>query len=136
MRRLIASAIVVLALAACGGGGPPASGSITFDPPSFTCANPVDGRMTVRLPSVVTGDTTVRVMLDGKQMTTSPVSEGFIRQADNSWLDSAQWVTVDDMTKGCNQPGGGLLMSVGTHAIQVLDAKGVVLATGSYTVTQ
>jgi len=116
------------------------SGGITFSPATVSCANPVNFTVTLHLPSSVKASDTLRETFDGKVVNTFLVDDDstIIKQSDGSWLSTSA-TSVDDMTAACTAggmtSGGEAILVAGSHTIQILDANGKVLASGSYTVS-
>jgi hypothetical protein len=113
-------------------------GGITFSPSTVSCSSPVVFTATVRLPASVHPGDTITVMLDGKTVTSNPISadSSTVRQADGSWI-STDTTSVDSMQLLCasgGSAGGFDILTIGTHVEKILDSNGKVLAQGSYTV--
>jgi hypothetical protein len=106
--------------------GSPA-GSLNVDPSSFGCPTTTAVRLTVRLPSSVSGSDQVTTRLDGKNWGSVLVSSQFQKQSDGTWLHSGS-SSLDT----CQGPDGKL--SAGTHKLQVVDSHGKLLAEGSFTI--
>jgi hypothetical protein len=136
VHRLIASAIVVVALAGCGGGASASNGGITFNPATVNCShgNPGSWTITTKLPASVKPSDTVTTTVDGKTASSNTVTvAGFVSQADNTWLLTSTTVWTDMQTE-CAKGSASAVLAPGTHTIAILDASGHVLAQGSYTV--
>ena len=116
------------------------NGGITFSPSTVNCAAPVDFSSTLKLPSSVKADDVLTVKLDGK--TESSLSVGsdstISKQSDGRW-SGVSTVSADDVQAACATGGvtseGIGVLTPGTHTMQIVDAGGKVLASGSYTVT-
>jgi hypothetical protein len=115
------------------------SNTLTFTPSTVSCSKPVVFTTTVHLPASVKAGDKVTITLDGRPVTTSTVSDvsDIVQQPDGSWLATSP-TSVEAMQAMCAAGGvsGGVnILTPGTHTMQVLDAAGKVLASGSYTVT-
>jgi antitoxin (DNA-binding transcriptional repressor) of toxin-antitoxin stability system len=115
------------------------SGGITFTPSTLSCSSPVAFTTTAHLPASVKAGDNVTITLDGKQVTSGPVSSvsDLIQQPDGSWTSTSTTSpsTMQSICAAGGSSGGFNILTPGTHTMQVLDASGKVLAKGSYTVT-
>lgn len=113
--------------------------SITFTPSTLSCSNPVTFTVTAHLPASVKAGDSVTITLDGKSAGSSPIGSSgsdAVQQTDGSWVITST-TSPSSMTTVCSNGGssGGFnSLTPGTHTMQVLDAAGKVLASGSYTV--
>jgi hypothetical protein len=149
VRRLVASFIVVLALAGCGGGG--SASSVTFNPATISCSNPSAFATTIKV-SVPDG-TILDVQFDGghDQHTTLTTANNWTKNSDGSWQTEPDAVTQAQMQQFCalfpngvnlTNPTGLQPFQPGTHTYTVLQVQnsgqttGTTIASGSYTVTK
>ncbi|MGA3057261.1 MAG: hypothetical protein ABSE70_04390 [Candidatus Limnocylindrales bacterium] len=107
-----------------------APGSITIVPSTYSCSSSQQVAATVKLPASVKDTDQITIQLDGAVLGTVPVSSMVDKQADGSWLKT----TTQTGSEGCSNATGGKL-SIGTHTMRLIDAKGNLLAEGSYTLT-
>ena len=113
---------------------------ISFSPATINCATPVAWTSTLKLPSSVKPGDVLTVKLDGKSGTTMTMGEDstIVQQSDGSWT-STSTVSAADVATACAAGGmtseGIDVLANGTHNMQVVDASGKVVASGSYTVT-
>lgn len=151
MRRLVASFIVVLALAGCGGVGAASGSSITFDPASISCSNPVAQTTTIKV--TVPESTILDVQFDAAhdQPTTLTTANNWTKNSDGSWQTVSFSFTQAQMQQVCAvfpngvnmlAPSGPQPFQLGTHTYTVLAVQnsaattGTTVASGSYTVTK
>jgi hypothetical protein len=115
-------------------------GSITFNPSTVNCTNPVAQTITIKLPASVKATDPLTEKFDGATVgnTLTLADSGDItKQADGSWSGTSTSTAAQmqtDCATGQNDAGQAVLTS-GTHTMQILDASGQVLAQGSYTVS-
>jgi hypothetical protein len=150
VRRLVASFIVVLALAGCGGGGASNGSSVTIDPASISCSNPVAQTTTVKV--TVPENTILDLQFDGAhdQPTTLTTANNWTKNSDGSWQTVSSF-TQAQMQQVCAvfpngvnmlAPSGPQPFQLGTHTYTVLAVQnsaattGTTVASGSYTVTK
>jgi hypothetical protein len=113
--------------------------SITFTPSTLSCSNPVTFTTTAHLPASVKAGDRITITLDGKSAGTSTVSSSgndVAQQADGTWLvvSTTSPSSMKSLCDAGGSSGGFNILTPGTHTMQVLDATGKVLASGSYTV--
>jgi hypothetical protein len=113
--------------------------SITFTPSTLSCSNPVTFTISAHLPASVKAGDSITITLDGKSAGSTPVASSgndAVQQADGSW-EITSTTSPSSMATVCSTGGsaaGFNSFTPGTHTMQVLDASGKVLASGSYTV--
>ena len=115
-------------------------GSIVFAPAKLNCGNPVDFSITIKLPATVKSDDELAETFDGQtapDTLTIGSDQTFVQQANGSWLATVNSDAASMQTTCANgglNSSGTAVLTPGTHTMQILDAKGKVLAQGSYTV--
>ena len=131
-----------------------ANSGITFSPSTVNCAAPVDFTRIIKLPASVQDGDTLTIELDGKTegpMLVSPFgstvkgpdgsvidSDTIAKGPDGGWSDTntISATEVQSLCAGGATYGSHDMFTPGTRITQVLDAKGSVLASGSYSVTE
>ena len=116
----------------------PKSSGVTFAPSKLSCSTPVDVTITIRLPASVHVGDTIGEKLDGKSISSGPITADAmtVHQPDGSWIvtDRSSAAGMKTVCKAGGINNGFAVYTPGTHTLQVVDADGVVLAEGSYTV--
>ena len=118
------------ALPAAGGQG------ISFSPAAVDCSAPAAFAAVTTLPTSVKGTDTVTEKLDGKAILSATVASRMTQKADGTWAGTTT-ISAKDVATACaagGSSGGVAWFAPGAHALQLADAKGAVLAQGSYSV--
>jgi hypothetical protein len=103
---------------------PPAQGTVTIKPSKMSCsAASVSVSLSVVLPGTIPDSAMISSELDGAIQNTSTAADGFVKQADGTWLSTG---TTDSSTL-CSE------LAIGDHTIRALDASSNVLAEGTFT---
>lgn len=122
----IVGAALFLVNGAGNGAGKSSSGSLTFTPSSISCSSTQSMTLTIKLPASLQGSDVVTMEFDGATVGSTTLDQSKLkRQSDGTWL----------ITEPYGYGDCGTSSAVGKHTGTFLDAKGNVLAEGSYTLT-
>jgi hypothetical protein len=117
---------------------PSGPGGIVVIPATLDCQNPETSTTTITLPATVLATAQVTEMLDGKNAGSFKVSS-FTHQPDGTWVAKssrpAAEMAAACANSGINPKSGAASFTDGLHVLQIIDAKQLVLADGSYTVS-
>ena len=117
-------AVIAVAFVVSGAGNKP---GITYDPSSLSCTGE-SFTVTMRLPSSVASDDYLAMLVDGEMWPAgtmwTPTEGGFVRQSDSTWLL---------FTTAQTPAAAECLLTVGSHAFEIVDANATVIAQGSLT---
>jgi len=118
-----------------------ADSTITYSPATVSCAAPVEWTTTIRLPaSVLAGDTIVE-KLDGTTIASEAIKASSMttHEVDGTWtiVDTSEASAMQTVcSNGGLQSSGLAVLTPGTHVIQVFDSNGLLLSSGSYSVSK
>ena len=117
-------AVIAVAFVVSGAGNKP---GITYDPSSLSCTGE-SFTVTMRLPSSIASDDYLAMLVDGEMWPAgtmwTPGEGGFVRQSDSTWLL---------FTTAQTPAAAECLLTVGSHAFEIVDANATVIAQGSLT---
>jgi len=113
---------------------------IVVSPATLDCQNPVTSTTIITLSATVTATAQVTEILDDKTVGTPfKVGSSFIQQTDGTWVAKSSR-SAADMAAACanggiNPKSGAASFTDGSHSLQIIGPNQMVLADGSYTVS-
>jgi len=122
---LAQTSFTILGSAATPTPNPGGGAVIQIQPTQFSCsAAGQEVQMAIVLPASIDPELTVTLTLDGQELSSSTVADGFVQQSDGTWLSSGSIAASDLCAAGTGQ-----------HVVKMVDDQGNTLAQAGYTAT-